>query len=240
MVDDEDLWVAGEPCAAGIASASSTFVSEREAMDSRGWLVERLGVGAWPDPSGVAAAPITGEEWAELLDRGSKRAGEIVLAFDITADRHCALVVCGRRGTDDLLHLEVLRTAPGSAWLPDELERLHDRYDVRAIVCDDYGGNRAVARELEDAGLPVRTVSGGEHAGACGKLLDLVAERGFRHIGQPEFLAALRGAKSKPSATPGCWTRKQSTGDAALVVAMTLALSAGSEIPADAGDPVIY
>ena len=167
-------------------------------MDFRGWLVERLGVGAWPDTTGVASAPITGEEWADLLDRGSKRAGEIVLAFDITPDRHCALVVCGRRGTDDLLHLEVLRTAPGSAWLPDELERLHAKYDVRGIVCDDYGGNRAVARELEAAGLPVRTVSGGEHAGACGKLLDLVAERGFRHIGQPEFLAALRGAKSKP------------------------------------------
>ena len=122
----------------------------------------------------------------------------------------------------------MLRTAPGSAWLGDELERLHDKYDVRAIVCDDYGGNRAVARELEDAGLPVRTVPGGQHVGACGKLLDLVAERGFRHIGQPEFVAALRGAKSKPLGDAWVWSRKQSTGDAALVVAMTLALSAGS------------
>jgi hypothetical protein len=178
--------------------------------------------------------------WADLLDRGSKRTGEIVLAFDITPDRHCALVVCGRRGVDELLHVEMLRTAPGSAWLRDELERLHEKYDVRAIVCDDYGGNRAVAKELEDAGLPVRTVSGGEHAGACGKLLDLVAERGFRHIGQPEFVAALRGAKSKPLGDAWVWSRKQSTGDAALVVAMTLALHASSDIPTDAGALAIY
>ena len=57
------------------------------------------------------------EAHSALMPATSARArpprGEIVLAFDITPDRHCALVVCGRRGTDDLLHLEVLRTAPG-------------------------------------------------------------------------------------------------------------------------------
>jgi hypothetical protein len=36
------------------------------------------------------------------------------------------------------------------------------------------------------------------------------------------------------------WSRKASSGDAALVVAMTLALAAGSEIPVDAGEIYIY
>jgi hypothetical protein len=65
-------------------------------------------------------------------------------------------------------------------------------HDVREIVCDDSGGNRAV-RALEESGLKVRTCP--EHAAACSKFLDLVAEQGFRHIGQLELLAALRGAK---------------------------------------------
>jgi hypothetical protein len=89
---------------------------------------------------------------------------------------------------------------------------------------------------LEDAGLKIRTVSGGEHAAACGKLL----ERGFRHIGQPELLAALRGAKSKPLGDAWCWSRKASSGDAALVVAMTLAFAVGAEIPIDQGELTIY
>jgi hypothetical protein len=93
---------------------------------------------------------------------------------------------------------------------------------------------------LEDAGLRVRTVSGSEHAGACGKLLDLVAEQGFRHLGQLELLAALRGAKSKPVGDAWVWSRKASSGDAALVVAMTLALAVGSEIPVDGGEIGIY
>lgn len=102
---------------------------------------------------------------------------------------------------------------------------------MRAIVCDDYGGNRAVVDALVEAGLHVRTVSGGEHAGACGTLLDLVAEQAFRHLGQPELVSALRGARSKPLGDAWCWSRKASSGDAAVVVALTVALAVGTEIP---------
>jgi phage terminase large subunit-like protein len=239
MVDDEELWYQANP-ALGSRISVEHIRAEREAMDPRGWLVERLGVGAWPDTSGVASSPISGEEWAELQDRDSKLVGEMVLAFDVAPDRRCALVVCGRRGVDDLLHVELLRSSSGTSWLQDELERLSDRYDVREVVADDYGGNRALVSALEEAGLRVRTLTGGEHASACGKLLDLVAEQGFRHIGQPELVAALRGAKAKPVGDAWAWSRKASTGDAAVVVALTVALAAGAEIPADAADLSIY
>jgi hypothetical protein len=197
MVDDETLWAAANP-ALGTRISVEHVRAEREAMDPRGWLVERLGIGAWPDTSGVTPSPVTGEEWNELCDRDSQQVGDIVLAFDVGRDRHSALVVCGRRGIDDLLHLELLRSGPGTAWLKDELEYMAERYDVHAIVCDDYSGNRAILHDLADAGLQVRTVPGAESAAACSKLLDLVAEQGFRHLGQVELLSALRGAKSKP------------------------------------------
>jgi hypothetical protein len=83
-------------------------------------------------------------------------------------------------------------------------------------------------------------MSGSETVAACSKLLDLVAEQGFRHLGQVELLQALRSAKSKAVGDAWCWSRKQSSGGAALVVAMTVALAAGSEIPVDAGDFTIY
>jgi hypothetical protein len=50
----------------------------------------------------------------------------------------------------------------------------------------------------------------------------------------------VRGAKSKSLGDAWCWSRKASSGDVALVVAMTLALAVGSEIPIDQGEIVIY
>jgi hypothetical protein len=96
MVDDEALWALANP-ALGSRISVEHVRAEREAMDPRGWIVERLGIGAWPDTSGVAAAPLTGEEWNELCDRDSEQVGEIVLAFDNGPDRRTALVVWAAR-----------------------------------------------------------------------------------------------------------------------------------------------
>lgn len=230
QVDDEGLWHAANP-ALGKRVPIERVRAEREALPHRGFLTERLGIGAWWDTTEAVAAPITGEQWADLYDPDSKRVGDIVLAFDISPDRRCALVACGRRGIDDLLHVELLRSAAGTLWLVDELLRLSERFDIHSIVADSYGGNVAMIRTLEDAGLKVRALSGGEHTAACAKLLDLVHESGFRHIGQGELANALRGAKAKPLGDAWAWTRKASSGDIAAVVAMTIGLAVGSEIP---------
>ena len=229
QIDDEALWYQANP-ALGARVPIERVRAERESLPHRGFLTERLGIGAWWPTVEAVDAPITAAEWADLEDSGSKRVGGLVLAFDIDPDRRCALVACGRRGVDDLLHVELLRSASGTSWLRDELERLSDRYDVEAIVTDGYGGNLAMVRTLEDAGLRVRTLTGGEQASACAKLLDLVQGREFRHIGQPELLNALRGAKVKPLGDAWAWSRKASTGDIAAVIAMTLALAVGSEL----------
>ena len=240
MVDDEQLWEQANPALASGRITIERLRAEREQMPHRGWIVERLCIGDYPDTSGTAPAPVTVEEWRELCDPKSKRVGELVLAFDVAPDRRAALVACGRRGVDDLLHVELLRASAGTGWLLDEVDRLCAKYDVAEVVCDGYGGNLAVAKVLGDSGLKVRTLVGSEHASACGKLLDLVAEQGFRHIGQPELEQALRGAQAKPVGDAWAWSRKQSSGDIAIVVAATVALAAGSEIPADASEIHIY
>ncbi len=215
------------------------MAAEREAMGWRGWLNERCGIGAWTDTSGEAKAPITGEEWNELCDPASKRVGQITLVFDSGRDRRTALMVCGRR-SDELLHPELIRFASGSSWLREQLADMVERYDVHEVVYDDYGGNRALAASLGDLGVRVRGFSGAETVAACTKLLDLTAEKAYRHIGQPELLTALRGAKAKTVGDAWAWKRKDSSGDAAVVVALTLALAAGSEMPAEPWDPQIW
>jgi hypothetical protein len=111
---------------------------------------------------------------------------------------------------------------------------------VRAIVCDDYGGNRAVVSALEDEWIEDPHRVGRRARGSVRELLDRAGERGFRHIGQPELELALRGAQAKPVGDAWAWSRKQSSGDVAAVVALTLALAVGSEIPVGAGEIVIY
>ena len=185
QIDDEALWYQANP-ALGTRVPIERVRAERESLPHRGFLTERLGIGAWWPTVEAVDAPITAAEWAALEDSGSKRVGELVLAFDIDPDRRCALVACGRRGADELSTSSASGSASGTSWRRDELERLSDRYDVEAIVTDGYGGNLAMVRTLEDAGLRVRTLTGGEQASACAKLLDLVQGREFRHIGQPE------------------------------------------------------
>ena len=229
QIDDEALWYQANP-ALGTRVPIERVRAERESLPHRGFLTERLGIGAWWPTVEAVDAPITAAEWAELEDSGSKRVGELVLAFDIDPDRRCALVACGRRGVDDLLHVELLRSASGTSWLRDELERLSDRYDVEAIVTDGYGGNLAMVRTLEDAGLRVRTLTGGEQASACAKLLDLVQGRRVSAHRPTGALERAPGAKVKPLGDAWAWSRKASTGDIAAVIAMTLALAVGSEL----------
>ena len=45
---------------------------------------------------------------------------------------------------------------------------------------------------------------------------------------------------ARPVGDAWAWSRKSSSGDAAVVVALTLALAAGTEIPVDDGGLVIY
>jgi hypothetical protein len=86
----------------------------------------------------------------------------------------------------------------------------------------------------------MRLVPGSETVAACSKLLDLTAEGAYRHIGQPELLSALRGAKAKPVGDAWAWKRKESSAEVPIVVASTLALAAGSEIPVDDEGPQIF
>jgi hypothetical protein len=239
MLDDEAVWLPAVPAHPARISLDH-LRAEKEAMSFRGWLVERCCIGAWADVTGVAGARISGEKWAELCDRNSTRTGDIVLTFDVGRDRHSALFVCGRRGSDSLLHPELLKSGPGTAWLVEQLAYMSERYDIHAIAADDYGGNRALLPVLEEAGLTVRMLSGGETVAACSKFEDLVNERAFRHIGQVEVAQALRGAKTKAVGDAWCWSRKASSGDAAIVVALTLALAVGSELPDEPWEPQVF
>jgi hypothetical protein len=134
MVADEALW-RQVYAALGTRISVEHFRAEREAMDFP-WLAHRAlrdrrlaghlrrRSGAY-HRRGVERALRPRLEAHGRARARVRRGGEIVTARSLPG---------GRRGVDDLLHLELPRMGQGTAWLREQLEHMTDRYDVREVV----------------------------------------------------------------------------------------------------------
>ena len=105
------------------------------------------------------------------------------------------------------------------------LELVRD-HSPRAVVCDGYGPPASLVPKLEDAGVTVTTYSTSEYAQACGRFVDIVREKGLRHLGSPEIAGAVRVAQTRPLGDAWAWSRKLSDGNISPLVSATLAVDA--------------
>ncbi len=227
---DEELIARANP-ALGIRITSEWVQTERKSMNPREFAVERLGVGDWPRTDGVLQQVLPIEDWNALVDIGSVIVDPVVIAFDIGGDRTGSIAAAGRN-KQRLWHVEVFDNRNGTAWLVDKLKGYVDRNNPGLVVCDAYGPVASVLHQVEEAGIEVTTVTAAEHAQACGRLVDAVAEKELRHLGTEELEAAIRGAKPRPLGDAWAWSRKNSNVDISPLVAVTLALSAAIDLPA--------
>lgn len=238
VAEDVGAWALANP-ALGIRIRSEYIDQELAALDARSFAVERLGVGDWPSTDGIVESPVGMLEWLALVDKESLLEDPVCLAFDVSPDRRASIAAAGRR-SDGLLHVEVVEQRPGTKWLPDRLVELVESHEPFEIVCDGYGPAASVLKAVVELGVQVRTLSGQEHAQACGQLVDRVGEKQVRHLGSSEIQQALRGARTRPLGDAWAWSRKNSTVDISPLVAATLALSAAAGMPDDVTDPVIF
>ncbi len=227
---DEELIARANP-ALGIRITSEWVQTERKSMNPREFAVERLGVGDWPRTDGVLQQMLPIEDWNALVDIGSVIVDPVVIAFDIGPERTASIAAAGRN-EQGMWHVEVFDNRNGTAWLVEKLKGYVDRNNPGAVVCDAYGPVASVLHQVEEAGIEVTTVTAAEHAQACGRLVDAVAEKELRHLGTEELEAAIRGAKPRPLGDAWAWSRKNSNVDISPLVAVTLALSAAIDLPA--------
>jgi hypothetical protein len=210
-------------------------------MDPRTFAVERLGVGAWPDPNPAGEAVIPLEAWHGLVDEGSELVDPVCFAFDVSPDRATAAIGAAGRRPDGLYHLEIVHHRRGTGWVVPTLDALRERWQPVAILTDGAGPAGSLVHRCEEAGFGVELVSAPDHAKACGFLVDLVDEEGLRHLGSGELVAALKGAARRPLGDAWAWSRKNAAVDISPLVAGTLALWGASTLGWDpAGDPVIW
>jgi phage terminase large subunit-like protein len=223
LLDDPEAWAEANP-ALGIRISAEHIERERRSMDPRTFAVERLGIGDWPDTSGVDAQVISDENWRACEDTGSVLADPIWLSFDVTPDRSSASIAAAGRNGDGAPHTEIVERKRGTGWVVERLQDLIERHDVAGVICDGSGPAASLLAPLEQLDIEVTVVTAKEHAQACGNFFDACEGHTLRHLGTPELAAAVKGAAQRPLGDAWAWSRKNSTIDISPLVAATLAV----------------
>lgn len=234
---DPTIWAMANP-GLGIRISHAWVEHERMVeMGPRGFAVERLGVGDWPDPTGAEAQVITDADWNALEDPSSTRVGPVCFCFDMTPDRRYASIGVGGKRADGLGHVEIVDHRAGTGWLVDRVVELAERHNA-AVFCDGRGPAASLLPELAERGVKAVTLDAAQQAQAFGMFLDAVTEKTFRHRGQSDLRSAIKGAAKRPLGESFAWSRKTSSVDISPLVACTFANWAAST-KLTTGEPMV-
>lgn len=235
-LDDEDKWLRANH-ALGRRITVEYVRAERRALPVAEFGRERLG---WHEEALAGGRPIDESTWRSLIDEASTMVDPVALAIEVNNDRSgSAIGVAGRR-EDGLVHLEVIKSAPGVSWVVDDVVRLCELWSPCAVVVDDKSEAASLLPDLKERGLKQRdrdpdkepgegeivvTTWANDMARACGRLYDGVMEtRDIRHLGQLDLEDSVKGAVWRPLGDARAWSRKEATTNPAPLISVTLAL----------------
>lgn len=227
--DDHDVWRRCMP-ALGYTQNVESIQVERNKMElpdfKRAFLNIRV--------DRVSEMVIPAELWdACKRPDGLERATRPVFAVDVASDRSHAVIAMGAAAADGTPIVRLIKRAPGTGWVVDELFRLRDQYDPAAIVMDGVGPVSSLAGEIERAYLDVHIMTTPEMVAACGGFYDAVTRpagqegRRLWHWDEQPLRDALAGAEKRELGDAWAWTRKRSMeatrADISPLVATTVA-----------------
>jgi hypothetical protein len=190
----------------------------------RQFMTELLNVGDYPDTDLIGNSEISLEAWADCEDEGSVLEDPVCLAFDISPGRRTTISASGLNRRRKL-HVEVVNSRAGTAWVPERMLELCESHEVVQIICDGFGPANAIAAKVEEqTGLKVRRMKTGEYADACGQFANAIDEHDMVHLGQEELNTSVRGARTRPLVDRWAWSRSKSKTDPGPVIACSIAL----------------
>lgn len=223
LLDDRANWAATLP-ALGRGRVTVEAVDQlRREMDEFDFAREVTG--CWPMQGDGSKRVLTEKMWDPLADPESQIAGAVVFGIDATPDRSAAAIGAAGVRDDDVDHVEVVEQRPGLGWVVDRAVEMDTRAGGALWVIDPNGPAGSLVPDLEDAGLRLLLVSGGDYVRACGAFYDAVVQEALRHLDDPVLNAAAEAARRRPAGDGGfAWGRKHSRASIAPLVAVTLAL----------------
>lgn len=191
----------------------------REKLDPDGF--KREGLGLWLSTSGQLISPAV---WSALTDVESKPTDPVSFAVYVNRmQTHAAIGVAGYR-TDGRMHVGIVETQPGTAWIPDRVLQLRDKWKPCATVIDNFSSAAALIPAIEELGVEVLTTTGADMARACSGFYSAVHEDKLRHGGAQPLADSVAAGKKRDLLDGWAWNRKDSSSDITQLVAVTLAL----------------
>lgn len=221
---DVERWLASNP-ALGYRITGETIERELVSMSPRGFAVERLGIGYWPDPEQEDdddERPFDPQRWELAGDRGSLALDPVALAVDVAPDGTTALTAVGWRA-DGRKHAEVVQVAPGTGWVPPAVLGIVNAWDPAVMVVDGASPAAALVPKLEAAGLEPMVTNGTQFAAACEGLANDVAEDVVRHVPCKPLDDAVDSVRWRQMGDRRAYDRRRDGAPIAPIVALALA-----------------
>lgn len=203
----------------------------------------REGLGIWPVTGTGLISPDT---WAALADPDSVPLDPVSFAVYVNRSQTAAAIAVAGYREDGRVHVGIIpalagrpdvTTQQGTAWIPERIKELADKWKPCAVVVDEKSAAGALIDDIVALGVDVTTTTAAAMAAACQKFYGLVNENGLRHGGAAELATSVCAGKPRDLLDSWAWDRKDRKSDITQLVAVTLALHGlivhGRQRPAD-------
>lgn len=163
--------------------------------DPKGFAVERLGIGDWPELSGTVVSEIPSEAWTDMGKTPPQLTGSPVLVLERSPDRKIWALVAAQHTTDGRVHVEIGYSKPCSdAEIVEKVAVVVAAWNPDALVIRAGTAAAEVQSLLVAAGIEPEMVNSAEVAQFCGGFLNAALDGRLSHSNQRELNAAVAHA----------------------------------------------
>lgn len=228
------LWATTNP-GLGYRVKEDIIKMELAQLTMRGFMVERLGIGNWPNvDEDVDGGVIPFSLWKTLRNDEYKHE-DIVFAVDVSIDRKTSSIVAFSEDAAGVGHVEVVETRSGTSWVVPYLLERTEKHKPLAIGVDSKSPTASLIFDMERAGIrqPLNAkrprrgdlilLTLPDMAMATGQFLDACHNEQLNYMWHPDLDSAIQGAILRKVGDVDVWGRRDTTCDVSPLTAGTIA-----------------
>ena len=213
-----------------ILISDAAIDADRRSMSPKSFACEDFGIGDWPEEDGEGTV-IDMNTWDELCNPTSKIVGDRVFSWCSSDMGTVTSIAVAGRNKQGKFHIEVVASKPGTAWAPERIADLQDKWGALAWVFNPRSASAGLETEVRDESArrriyidpePVSSIL--QAAGFASFINSAKHQRTLRHIGQESLTNALKRATTKPQGDGIVWNPRKTDGDITSLQACTDAL----------------